>query len=86
MNKYILLNAQATTSPSGEDGYLFDVWVIRPRETDDSYDEIICLGEEMIFGVGSTLEDAVESAGFDIAEQYGEKLDHITVRYEETSK
>lgn len=70
VNKYILLNAQSVTSPDGEDGYLFDVWVIRPMQDDRDTDEIVLLEEE-VFGIGDLEDDAIESVKSYLIETYG---------------
>ncbi len=76
VNKYILLNAQAVESPDGKDGYLFDVWVIRPMQDDKDTDEIVLLEEE-IFGKGDSDKDALESARQYLIETYGAERNAI---------
>lgn len=70
VNKYILLNAQAVGSPDSENGYLFDVWVIRPMQDDQDTDEIVLL-EEGIFGKGDLEAEAIESIKSYLVETYG---------------
>lgn len=76
VNKYILLNAQSVNSPDGENGYLFDVWVIRPMQDDQDTDEIVLLEEE-IFGKGDLEDDAIESARQYLIETYGAERNAI---------